>query len=252
MPSINSSMPAPVMAEPTNTGCTRPAPSCASSAARARPSGTGPATYAPSSASSCRVSTSSMAASSPSRNTAGVSRAAISRSTRSGSAPVRSILFTKIRVGMPSLRRVRISTLVCACTPSTADTTSTAPSSTLSTRSTSAMKSGWPGVSMRLTVRPAMVKDTTADLMVMPRRRSSSSESVCVLPASTLPSSAMTPAVCSRRSVRLVLPASTWATIPRLRVVRIKRHVLARGMGCCLVGHDRWTHDHSPVLDDDD
>ena len=53
---------------------------------------------------------------------------------------------------MRSRCSVRISTRVCACTPSTAEMTSTAPSSTLSTRSTSAMKSGWPGVSIRLTV----------------------------------------------------------------------------------------------------
>ncbi len=52
---------------------------------------------------------------------------------------------------------------VWGCTPSTADTTSTAPSSTFRTRSTSAMKSGWPGVSMRLTARSPMAKEATAD-----------------------------------------------------------------------------------------
>ncbi len=83
--------------------------------------------------------------------TAGVSRARISLSTRSSWPPCRSILFTKIRVGMRSRRSVRMSTRVWACTPSTAEMTRTAPSRTLSTRSTSAMKSGWPGVSIRLT-----------------------------------------------------------------------------------------------------
>src|SRR6516225_9481902 len=43
-------------------------------------------------------------------------------------------------------------------------------------------------------------------------------ESVRVVPASTLPGSGMTPASNSSRSVRLVLPASTCARIPRLRV----------------------------------
>ena len=95
---------------------------------------------------------------------------------------------------MRSRCRVRIRTRVCACTPSTAETTSTAPSSTSSTRSTSAMKSGWPGVSIRLTVTSPSTKDTTADLIVMPRWRSSASESVWVLPSSTLPISSMTPA----------------------------------------------------------
>ena len=62
-----------------------------------------------------------------------------------------------------------MSTTVCACTPSTAETTSTAPSSTRNDRSTSAMKSGWPGVSMRLMVVPSSVKVTTAARMVIPR-----------------------------------------------------------------------------------
>ncbi len=114
--------------------------------------------------------------------------------TASSRAPRRSILLTKISVGIRRRCSARISTRVCACTPSTAETTSTAPSSTPSTRSTSAMKSGWPGVSIRLTVTPPTTNDTTADLIVMPRRRSSASVSVCVLPSSTLPISSMTPA----------------------------------------------------------
>ena len=120
-----------------------------------------------------------------------------------------------------------MSTRVWGCTPSTAETTSTAPSSTPSTRSTSAMKSGWPGVSIRLTVVSPTTNDTTADLMVMPRWRSRASESVWVLPASTLPTSSMTPAANSSRSVRLVLPASTWARIPRLS--HFAAHDSARG-----------------------
>ena len=43
--------------------------------------------------------------------------------------------------------------------------TRTAPSRTLTTRSTSAMKSGWPKVSIRLTVTPSTANDTTADLI---------------------------------------------------------------------------------------
>jgi hypothetical protein len=41
---------------------------------------------------------------------------------------------------------------------------------------------------------PEGTKDTTADLMVIPRRRSNANESVWVLPASTLPTASMTPA----------------------------------------------------------
>jgi hypothetical protein len=40
------------------------------------------------------------------------------------------------------------------------------------------MKSGWPGVSIRLTVTSSIGNETTADLIVMPRCCSSASESV--------------------------------------------------------------------------
>ena len=83
----------------------------------------------------------------------------MSRSTPSCVAPARSILFTKISVRTPSRCSVRARMRVCGCTPSTADTTSTAPSSTFKTRSTSAMKSGWPGVSIRLTATSSMTND---------------------------------------------------------------------------------------------
>ena len=62
---------------------------------------------------------------------AGVSLSAMLWSRLSYWAPLRSILFTKMRVGMRSRCKVRIRTRVCGCTPSTAETTSTAPSSTL-------------------------------------------------------------------------------------------------------------------------
>jgi energy-converting hydrogenase B subunit Q len=155
-------------------------------------------------------------------------------------------VFTKMSVGMRSRCSVRISTRVWACTPSTAETTSTAPSSTFSTRSTSAMKSGWPGVSIRLTVTSPMAKDTTADLMVMPRRRSRSRKSVWVLPSSTLPGSSMTPAAYSSRSVRVVLPASTCAKIPRFNICTV-RHVLCVDGNCLPGGHGRLAHRRSLV-----
>ena len=88
-----------------------------------------------------------------------VRRSEIACRTRSSPAPGRSILFTKISVGMRSRCSARIRMRVCGCTPSTAEITSTAPSSTLSTRSTSAMKSGWPGVSIRLTVTSSIAND---------------------------------------------------------------------------------------------
>ncbi len=165
----------------------------------------------------------------------GDSRRFMASTTRSGSAPARSILLTKIRVGTWRRWSARNSSGVCGWTPSTADTTSTAPSSTPRTRSTSAMKSGWPGVSTRLTARSPRRNEATADRIVMPRSRSRSSESVWVVPASTLPARSMAPAVNSRRSVRVVLPASTCARMPRLSV-RMGPHAF-RGGDHLLAGH---------------
>src|SRR5215469_3581086 len=83
-----------------------------------------------------------------------------------------------------------------------------------------------------------MRNDATADLIVIPRWRSSASVSVCVLPLSTLPTSSITPAENSRRSVRLVLPASTCARIPRLSVLTT-RHAPCVGQCCHLGEHVR-------------
>ena len=142
----------------------------------------------------------------------------MSASRSSERAPTRSILLMKISVGSRNARSVFISARVCGCTPSTADITSTAPSSTPSARSTSATKSLCPGVSMRLTWRSPTGNAATAERMVIPRRRSMSPVSVCVVPESTLPRRSITPVSNSRRSVRLVLPASTCARIPMLTV----------------------------------
>ncbi len=217
MPAMSSSTPAPVRAEPKNTGCTSPCLVCAASSSRRRlyemlaSSSTYAARIASSRSASTDASLEANAASvapqvvesaarvpspcaDPAGMIAGVSRSEIARKTRSSLAPGRSILLTKMRVGTCSRCSARINTRVCACTPSTAETRSTAPSSTLNTRSTSAMKSGWPGVSIRLTVTSSIANDTTADLIVMPRCRSSAKESVWVVPSSTRPISSMTPA----------------------------------------------------------
>ena len=72
----------------------------------------------------------------------GPRRRRIAVTTASPSAPARSILLTKISVGTLRRRSARNSSGVWGWTPSTAETTRTAPSSTPRTRSTSAMKSG--------------------------------------------------------------------------------------------------------------
>ena len=71
-------------------------------------------------------------------------------------------------------------------TPATEHSTSTAPSSTRSARSTSTVKSTCPGVSIRLMWCSFQVHEVAAEAMVIPRSRSSSMESM-VAPTPSLP-----------------------------------------------------------------
>ena len=66
------------------------------------------------------------------------------------SAPILSILLTKTMRGTLYLSAWRQTVSVCGSTPALASSTQTAPSSTRSERSTSMVKSTWPGVSMML------------------------------------------------------------------------------------------------------
>ena len=75
----------------------------------------------------------------------------------SKSAPIRSILLTKQIRGTPYLSAWRQTVSVWGSTPATASKTATAPSRTRSDRSTSTVKSTWPGVSMMLIERVAPV-----------------------------------------------------------------------------------------------
>ncbi|MNC22203.1 hypothetical protein D3C75_701970 [compost metagenome] len=144
-------------------------------------------------------------------------------STASGSAPVRSILLTKISVGIPSLRSGFQIISLCACTPSTADRISTAQSITRRLRSTSDRKSTCPGVSTRFTSTPFQVKEASAARTEIPRCRSTSIESVTAVPLSTLPKARMRPLSYNICSVVVVFPASTWAKIP----------IFIRSVRCC-------------------
>ena len=66
------------------------------------------------------------------------------------SAPTRSILLMKASLGTLYLLAWRQTVSDWGCTPATASNTATAPSRTRRERSTSAVKSTWPGVSMML------------------------------------------------------------------------------------------------------
>ena len=76
---------------------------------------------------------------------------------------------------------------VCGSTPDTASRIATAPSSTRSERSTSIVKSTWPGVSMMLIRQSFQKQVVAADVMVMPRSCSWTIQSIVAVPSCTSP-----------------------------------------------------------------
>ncbi|MCY1519499.1 hypothetical protein D9M68_542530 [compost metagenome] len=88
----------------------------------------------------------------------------------------------------------------CGSTPSAPLNTTTAPSSTRSERSTSMVKSTWPGVSMMLTRNfssclrdPLQKAVVAAEVMVMPRSCSWTIQSMVAAPSCTSPILWLTP-----------------------------------------------------------
>ena len=104
------------------------------------------------------------------------------------SAPTRSILLTKQMRGTRYLSACRQTVSDCGSTPATASNTATAPSSTRSDRSTSAVKSTWPGVSMMLIRWSRQKHVVAADVIVMPRSCSWAIQSITAVPSCTSPS----------------------------------------------------------------
>ena len=102
-------------------------------------------------------------------------------------APVRSILLTKQIRGTSYLLAWRHTVSVWGSTPATASNTATAPSSTRSERSTSTVKSTWPGVSMMLISVSCHMQVVAADVMVMPRSCSWTIQSMVAAPSWTSP-----------------------------------------------------------------
>ena len=75
----------------------------------------------------------------------------------------------------------------CGSTPATESNSATAPSSTRSERSTSTVKSTWPGVSMMLIRWPFHSQVVAAEVIVMPRSCSCSIQSIVAAPSWTSP-----------------------------------------------------------------
>ncbi len=121
--------------------------------------------------------------------TAGVAsrRSRIISTVRPKSAPTRSILFTKQIRGTEYLLAWRHTVSVWGSTPATASKTATAPSSTRRERSTSTVKSTWPGVSMMLIHVSRHRQVVAAEVMVMPRSCSCTIQSMVAAPSWTSP-----------------------------------------------------------------
>ena len=103
------------------------------------------------------------------------------------SAPMRSSLLTNAILGTWYLSAWRQTVSDWGSTPPTAQKTPTAPSRTLSDRSTSMVKSTCPGVSMMSISWPFQWQAVTADVMVMPRSCSSAIQSIMASPSWTSP-----------------------------------------------------------------
>ena len=102
-------------------------------------------------------------------------------------APVLSILLQKTMRGTLYLSPWRHTVSVWGSTPWFELSTQTAPSSTRSERSTSMVKSTWPGVSMMFIRLPFQKAVVAADVMVMPRSCSCSMKSMVAAPSCTSP-----------------------------------------------------------------
>jgi hypothetical protein len=68
------------------------------------------------------------------------------------------------------------------------------------------MKSGDPGVSMKLSSRPSRVANSSVELVEQPCARDSGSKSLTVVARSTEPSRLMAPQRCNMASLREVFP----------------------------------------------
>ena len=100
---------------------------------------------------------------------------------------MRSILLTKQMRGTEYLSACRHTVSDWGSTPATESNTATAPSSTRSERSTSTVKSTWPGVSMMLIRWPFHSQVVAAEVMVMPRSCSCAIQSIVAAPSCTSP-----------------------------------------------------------------
>src|SRR5579871_510849 len=145
----------------------------------------------------------------------------MSSSSSTGSRPSRSSLLTKVMIGVSRSRQTSISLMVRSSTPFAQSMTISAESTAVSVRYVSSEKSSWPGVSSRFTARPRNGNCMTDEVTEMPRSCSSriQSEVACraALRPLTVPAIWIAPPNSSSFSVSVVLPASGWEMIAKVR-----------------------------------
>ena len=100
---------------------------------------------------------------------------------------MRSILLMKAIRGTRYLSAWRQTVSDCGSTPATESKTAIAPSRTRSERSTSTVKSTWPGVSMMLIRWSFHSQAVAAEVIVIPRSCSCSIQSMTAAPSWTSP-----------------------------------------------------------------
>ena len=124
-------------------------------------------------------------------STTGIARRSVSSSTDSSKAShsgvTRSSLLTNTIAGSSKLAARRQTASVCGSIPAPASITRTTASRTRRLRSTSDVKSTWPGVSISWKSNPCHSTDEQDAPIEIPRACSSGIQSIAAVPASTSP-----------------------------------------------------------------
>src|SRR5215208_1624403 len=128
-------------------------------------------------------------------------------------------MFTNRMRARPSSEARSQSRLVVTSAPMTPFITNTAPSTTRSAASASAMKLGSPGVSIRLILRSSQRNEERLAEIDISRDFSSGAESETVVPSATEPSRLIAPASNRSASFTDVFPLPRWPTNATLRIL---------------------------------
>ena len=160
-----------------------------------------------------------------------------SLSNLNGSSPQRSHLLTNVKIG--SRRRLHTSKSCCvrSSTPLRLSSNMTAASAAMSVRSVSSEKSAWPGVSSKLSICPLYSNCMALEVTEMPRSRSNAIQSEVTCRSArrplTVPAKWIAPPYSRSFSVSVVLPASGWEMMAKVRRRAASRAMVDSGACTC-------------------